>query len=152
MLKIIIKPMITMFALFALAGTATAAPSDIPDWTQIGGANPVTPTNILSTGGDFKYKVGSKGSVKMSYKAKGSKGAVTLNDVSLGGGTQLGNSITIQKSKVDVKKGKIKITGIDPLGTSNKKVTLVTAEYDESAFFFDYSGTLPGLRVMTCSV
>ena len=86
----------------------------------------------------------------MSYSAKGakngskpgSKGTITLNDVG-----ELGNSVEIYDASIKVKKGKIKIIGIDPfsdkVGSKNKKVTLVTAKFNpyESKIVLDsYKG------------
>ena len=46
-------------------------------------STPVAPVNILSTGGDFSYKKG-----KLTYKAKGGKASISLEDA-LGPTSQL---------------------------------------------------------------
>jgi hypothetical protein len=122
-------------------GGASGGPLDIPDWTTISGLNPVTPTNILGLGGEFKYEV-KGGTIKMEYKAKGQ--TVSLEDVTLNGGSLLGNSIPIDQGTVEIsaKDGSLTVWGRNPLNastTGGDKVVLVTADYIASEGVF---GTL----------
>lgn len=161
MIKIITKSMIAVLALITAAGTANAGPLDIPDWTYLNGGtaynsgggalppgsiNAVTPTNILSTNGKFKYRVRRNGKVTMKYKTT-RKSTVSLSDIAPDGTSSLGASLLIEKGKVVAKKGTITIRGRDPFGTSKKRQVLVTANYDESTFQFGTQKSVDGTPI-----
>lgn len=125
MMKIITKHSIAAFALFAVAGTASAVTTPMYG-DSIGGLPIVGSPNITSTGGDFKYKNG-----KLKYKANKRTGvAITLVGV-----PGLPDTV-LDKAKVKIKDGTLTISGVDPFGTSGKKVTLVTADYTEGSGIF----------------
>ena len=141
MIRMIYKLAIAMIALLAAAGTVSAgapAPLDIPDWTQIGTANPVTPSNILSTNGVFRNVTRRNGSTVFIYNASYLNGAtVSLEDA-------LGPSTPIDKGTVVATGGTITVKGVDPLGDTNTRVTLVTADYDDSMFNFSLNDSQVG--------
>jgi len=133
MINIITKFMACMITLLAMTGALSAAViPEIPYLTTIDGSaiSASGSPNITSTGGDFKYKVNSRGNVKMIYRAKGSNSQITIN-----GAPGIADGM-LDKASVVAKNGTITIEGIDPLGDPNKRVTLVTAAYDASGWGF----------------